>query len=492
MEQFTVMIGDLEPLDFLRAVVGVEPIDESTARGRTDFGVVERGGLFGGQMVSQALASCAHTVAPGSVPDSIHANLLGGGASGEPIEFRVDRVRDGAALQHRDVRGYQAGRIIVHAAVVSAIPVEGADWQAGARPPVGSAERWARRLPGRGPATSGGVRSRWCTPRATRRGSIPGIRSGCASVTEVPDDPWLHGAVVAFWSDYGMNGATRATHEEVAGPTSSVSATHSVWIHRRSRPRDWHLLDVAVGSLSGNQGFVQRLAPRLFGSTRGIDIAGGVHPEATTMIVGLPSRRSAVAADHLLRVALQCLYPRRAAAHRDVDQDLGHPGSVHLREPFQVRIEVASGLRPATRAAQLLDLYRDRRGVASGCGHPALHVHDGLGQAGGVGDGSGTGGSGADVVGDDRSPTFAVVRDPLAGTPAVASDPDRRVWALHRTWPLQDPLRVEARSAQADRLAGPQLFPHIYRGVEEGRCGRRRSYRERSLRSEGIRYRPAR
>jgi acyl-CoA thioesterase-2 len=76
------------------------------------------------------------------------------------------------------------------------------------------------------------------------------------SVAEAPADPWLHGAVVAFWSDYGLNGAARRTHEEMMGETSSVSASHSVWIHRRSRARDWHYLDVATRSLSGNQGYV--------------------------------------------------------------------------------------------------------------------------------------------------------------------------------------------------------------------------------------------
>jgi acyl-CoA thioesterase II len=77
------------------------------------------------------------------------------------------------------------------------------------------------------------------------------------AMADVPDDPWLHGAIIAFWSDYGMNGAVRATHQQVMDQRSSVSATHSLWIHRRTPAHEWHVLDAATLSLSGNQGFVQ-------------------------------------------------------------------------------------------------------------------------------------------------------------------------------------------------------------------------------------------
>jgi acyl-CoA thioesterase II len=243
----------------LRAVVGAEPVDDSTALGRTDFGAVERGGLFGGQMISQALAACAHTVPEGSVPDSIHANLLGGGSSGEPIEFQVERVRDGRALQHRDVRGFQSGTPIVHASVVSSIPIEGIDWQAHPAPEIGAPGQT-----GSGPPPWVGNLTWGVFDVVHPDDDGDGDGDGDAwfplwlrAVTEVPDDPWLHGAIVAFWSDYGINGAVRVTHDQQVGPVSSVSATHSVWFHRRSRAHDWHFLDASTRSLAGNQGFVQ-------------------------------------------------------------------------------------------------------------------------------------------------------------------------------------------------------------------------------------------
>jgi acyl-CoA thioesterase II len=250
------MTGKPDSLEFLTAVVGVEVVDDATTLGRTDFGVVERGGLFGGQMISQALASCAHTVRLGSVPDSIHADLLGGGSSGEPIEFRVETVRDGGALQHRDVRGYQKGALMVHATVVAAMPVSGADWQADSAP-VPEAPTVATTAPPPMASSLGWGAFEVVHPDGHEAGVDSWHPLCMRSVSEIPADPWLHGAVIAFWSDYGMNGAARVTHAEVAEPVSSVSATHSLWIHRRTLLRDWHILDAETLSLSGNQGFVR-------------------------------------------------------------------------------------------------------------------------------------------------------------------------------------------------------------------------------------------
>src|ERR1700691_1632405 len=106
----------------LRELVGVQPLGEGHARGETGPAGA-REGLFGGQMIAQSLSACAHTVPPGSVPDSLHANLLRGGHLGEPVDFSVERVRDGRALQHREVRGYQRDELIVQTTVVASIPI---------------------------------------------------------------------------------------------------------------------------------------------------------------------------------------------------------------------------------------------------------------------------------------------------------------------------------------------------------------------------------
>jgi acyl-CoA thioesterase-2 len=252
----------------LLTLVGVAPIDDRRARGETGPAGAERGGLFGGQMIAQSLAACAHTVPAGSVPDSMHANLLRGGRAGDPVEFHVDRVRDGRNLQHREVRGYQGDDLIVQATVVSALPIRGLDWQEPTAPPVGPPHRypdgpmvWAEGL-GRGvfevahPMPDGDTdRLRSSLDDPTQPSAHP-LWVRCA--VDLPEDPWLHGAIRAFWSDFGMNWAARSIHNLLAPePVTSVSATHSIWFHRPTPTGEWHLLDVHARSIFSNQVFVQ-------------------------------------------------------------------------------------------------------------------------------------------------------------------------------------------------------------------------------------------
>ena len=62
----------------------------------------------------------------------------------------------------------------------------------------------------------------------------------------------------AYWSDFGLNGSARATHNRLDDrPVRSVSATHSVWFHRPTPVHEWHLLDVHTESIFSNQAFVR-------------------------------------------------------------------------------------------------------------------------------------------------------------------------------------------------------------------------------------------
>jgi acyl-CoA thioesterase-2 len=245
-----------EPSDLFRQAVGVEVVDESRARGDTSLGSVDRGGLFGGQMVAQSLSACAHTVPPGSVPDSIHVNMLGASQAGLPVDFQIERVRDGRAMQHREVRGFQDGRLILQALVVSSMPSAGLDWQEHSIPPdIGppdaessSSSDWTVGLGWgafeivhpKGDDGTGGSQPLWMR-----------------TIGAVSDDPWWHGAAVAFWSDFGMNWAVQASYRSLGRAVSSTSVTHSLWLHRRTPLREWHLFDVHTQSLAGNQGFVR-------------------------------------------------------------------------------------------------------------------------------------------------------------------------------------------------------------------------------------------
>ena len=61
------------------------------------------GGLYGGQIVAQALRAAGLTVEPQFLPHSLHAYFIRPGDHTEPIRFEVDRIRNGRSFVTRRV-----------------------------------------------------------------------------------------------------------------------------------------------------------------------------------------------------------------------------------------------------------------------------------------------------------------------------------------------------------------------------------------------------
>src|SRR4051794_41191553 len=66
------------------------------------------GGLYGGQIVAQALRAAAATVDPLFRVHSLHAYFIRRGDADEPIRFEVDRLRNGRSFATRHVVARQA------------------------------------------------------------------------------------------------------------------------------------------------------------------------------------------------------------------------------------------------------------------------------------------------------------------------------------------------------------------------------------------------
>lgn len=243
-------------LESVIAACGVEPIDADHAVGHTDEGVDPRVGIFGGQMISKSLAACAHTVPEGSIPESMHVNLLSGGETGKPIHFEIQRIRDGRNLQHREVRGLQDGKIIVHATVVAARQTEGLDWQLNPPPDAGPPDLSSHAPEPWGMSLGWGVFE--VAHRQTAE-EAPGSHPLWLRCPIPVEDPWLRAAIYGFWSDFGPNWSIRESHRAVTGDPEdifSVSATHSIWFHRLTPVDGWHLFDAQTHSIAHHQGIV--------------------------------------------------------------------------------------------------------------------------------------------------------------------------------------------------------------------------------------------
>ena len=67
--------------------------------------------VFGGQVVGQALAAAVRTV-DGRDPHSLHGYFILGGDPSTPIDYEVDRIRDGGSFSTRRVQARQRGEVI--------------------------------------------------------------------------------------------------------------------------------------------------------------------------------------------------------------------------------------------------------------------------------------------------------------------------------------------------------------------------------------------
>jgi acyl-CoA thioesterase-2 len=94
-------------LQTLLELLDLEKTGEDTYRGRHPAQVGSR--TFGGQLISQALVAAGRTVSGERAVHAVNAHFIRGGNVKEPIEYRVERHRDGRAFANRLVTALQNG-----------------------------------------------------------------------------------------------------------------------------------------------------------------------------------------------------------------------------------------------------------------------------------------------------------------------------------------------------------------------------------------------
>lgn len=218
--------------------------------------------VFGGQLVAQALRAAMGTVPPDRMPHSVHAHFLAAASPREPLQYRVDRVRDGRSFSLRQVDAEQDGRRVFTATVsfhAATADVAATDYQIGApaAPDPESGGPWSdymrnseyfsvlelRELP---PAAPG--------PDGRREHS----RRLWFKVPEpLSDDPALHVSALAFASDLGVTVAASVTAGLYRRARVLTSLDHVVWWHRHVRADSWMLLDLESVSNSFQRGTVR-------------------------------------------------------------------------------------------------------------------------------------------------------------------------------------------------------------------------------------------
>ena len=219
------------------------------------------GGLYGGQIVAQALRAAALSVDPVFEPHSIRAYFIRPGDHTEPVRYEVDRTRNGRSFLTRRVIARQAIGAILNAECSFQRPEQSAQLQS---------------VPGPVVPAPDGIENSSFSAHFDRRFVAPHdvegpSRDGAGRVTawmrvtdqlpetERADAPFVHQCWLAYVSDDLASDTVRAAHQTVyrGDPDqhlSGISLDHTVWFHRPMRADRWHLHDFTCHHYTGARG----------------------------------------------------------------------------------------------------------------------------------------------------------------------------------------------------------------------------------------------
>lgn len=219
------------------------------------------GGLYGGQIVAQALRAASISVDPELEPHSIRAYFIRRGDHTEPIRYEVDRIRNGRSFATRRVVARQAVGAILNAESSFQRPERAAAIQSIIMPDVPAADTleqtsWTETLD-RAMVPADAVSG------APRDGA--GRTVAWMKINEDLGDPadagaqLLHRCWLAYLSDDMPTESVIHAHPvaddaEAREALFCASLDHTIWFHRPLRADRWHLYDFSCHHYVGGRG----------------------------------------------------------------------------------------------------------------------------------------------------------------------------------------------------------------------------------------------
>ena len=255
-------------VDLLLEVLDLEPAGEMTFRGTSPLDGPLR--VYGGQVAGQALVAAGRTVDPERHVHSLHGYFVRPGDPVEPIEYRVENIRDGRSFSVRRSVAYQHEKPIFLMSASFHRQEGGLDHHAPAPvdvPPPEDVPTMSRAALG----VPGAARDLGRPTPPDRRALPRRARLGAARATarptrnqrvwmridgRLPDDPLIHACALTYASDLTLLDSVLSVHGEVWGPGGVVGASldHALWFHRPFRADEWFLYDCWSPSASGARG----------------------------------------------------------------------------------------------------------------------------------------------------------------------------------------------------------------------------------------------
>ena len=230
------------------------------------------GRVFGGQVLAQGVVASGRTVrsVEGGADrrlHSIHAYFMRPGDDTQPITFSVERMRDGRSFSTRRVHAIQHGKPILSMSASFQTPDHGMDHQdpmPDAPDPMSVpslAEVFAdvdhpgaRHLSQDRAIELRHVEGNLFVAPATER--VADQRVWMRAIGELPEDPLVHEAVMAYASDYSLLESILRRHGKGwrTPGLRAASLDHAMWFHRPARADEWLLYAQHSPSAQGGRG----------------------------------------------------------------------------------------------------------------------------------------------------------------------------------------------------------------------------------------------
>jgi acyl-CoA thioesterase-2 len=246
-----------ESLEDLVELLDLEKIDVDLYRGRQPQTSAQR--VFGGQVLGQALVAASDTIEPERIVHSLHGYFLRPGDTAVPIEYHVERIRDGKSFSSRRIVASQRGKTIFYMSTSYQRPEPGLDHSDPMPTDLVPPEE-APTLASVFEQASGRKAEDWNKEWAAldvRLAGLSGRQFWIRAAGKLPDDSALHACVLAYASDLTLLGASLLPHGIIIGDRriQPASLDHALWFHRPFRADEWLLYDQASPSASGARGF---------------------------------------------------------------------------------------------------------------------------------------------------------------------------------------------------------------------------------------------
>lgn len=251
----------MTPLEELLDLLDLQRTGPEDFRGRSPEESLQR--VFGGQVAGQALVAAGRTVPEDRPVHSLHAYFLRPGDPRVPIDYLVDRIRDGRSFTTRRVVAMQHGRAIFNLAASFHLVEPGLEHQLPmpdvpppeALPTFGQlVANHREQLPPyyRRPRPID-VRYVAEPPWMARPGSGRPPRSAVWMRTDgaLPDDPLLHVCALTYASDLTLLDSVLLAHGLSWESVRGASLDHAMWFSRPFRADEWMLYDQEAPTASG-------------------------------------------------------------------------------------------------------------------------------------------------------------------------------------------------------------------------------------------------